>query len=391
MNEVGSFALFVSGKYSSFDFTDPGPVYAPFRTDGEIVRHGLTFGLDNRGDRSAYAVRIYHSYGEHEFSDGYNSIDRNNGVDLFARRILFTGQTSWALSGGGSVSYFGGSASNGTPAIAQGNFAETEYSAHAQTEIEWNNTLSLTVGVRSIHQERFGNHMVYQTGLVFSPEGVGSIKLSAGTAYRNPTIAELWLLPPGNDNLEPEEGAFYEIGYFKNVTSSISLESAIFWRSGENMIETVPMPGGPPQFRNIGVYDHSGWEASLRYADNGLTINPSYIHLNQDSHNSSVPEDKFALAASYRMERLAINISGVAAFKTASDSTYAISFPPFSSSTKVVLDDYFVMNAGGSYLISESVRFTFGVDNLLDTDYETVLGYPMPGTTLRAGIRFSLK
>ncbi|MEW6410876.1 MAG: TonB-dependent receptor [Candidatus Zixiibacteriota bacterium] len=374
----GGLEWFLSGRYTSFDYTDAGPVYSPSRFTGDVQRSGLTLGIDKRVARYSLSARLYNSYGEHSFSDGFNSVDRNNGIDLFGR-VKGLGDEGLSVSGGFSFNYLGGSAHNGTSSIHGGDFSETEYAGHFQVEYDIHQLVDLTVGGRLIEHERYGSHIVYQAGVVVSPKKAGSIKLSIGTAYRNPTVSESQLFAISNaESLKPEEGVFYEIGYFKRVMSTLSVEGALFWREGENLIAVVTNPSPPPLslYQNAGSYRHRGWEASLRYATGAVAFNPSFTHLNQKDLNLSVPEDKFVAAGSLTMRNFRLNLEAVAAFNTASDS----------AGVPVILDDYMVVNVDGRYSISSLADLTLRIENLFDRDYQVVHGYPMPGITFRGRI-----
>ena len=382
-DNFSGFDMFVSGKYSSFDFADPGPVYQPQRTTGDIQRMGMTVGLDRQTRPLQLSARLYSSYGEHAFSDGFNSVDRNNGLHIYARSRTDISESVMFLSGAFSANYLGGSAHNGTPFIRGGDFHEYEYAGHLQMEARYRDWLSLTAGSRYINHELYDDHWVYQFGAVVSPGEYGSLKLSVATAYRNPTINESQLFIISNDSsLKPEEGNFYEVGYFNRIGSHLSIETAVFWRDGENLIATVANPSPPPAavFANTGSYSHSGWEATVRYSANRLSLAPSFIHLNQDTYNSSVPEERFALTADWENDRLRLAVDASAARRTHSDSL----------GVPVVIDDYFVVNTSASLRLTNMLSLKGRIENLFDTDYELVHGYPMPGITFRIGLAATL-
>ncbi|RME31244.1 MAG: TonB-dependent receptor [Candidatus Zixiibacteriota bacterium] len=100
------------------------------------------------------------------------------------------------------------------------------------------------------------------------------------------------------------------------------------------------------------------------------------MHLNQKELNNSVPDDKFALAGEYRQKRWSVGMDIVAAFNTHADSL----------GTPVILDDYVVANTHGIIRLTRNLRLKLAVDNLFDTKYETVSGYPMPGINFRTGL-----
>ena len=57
--------------------------------------------------------------------------------------------------------------------------------------------------------------------------------------------------------------------------------------------------------------------------------------------------------------------------------------------TSVALDDYTVANVSVSYDLSETTQAYLRVDNILDEDYQTTLGYDAPGRSVFVGLRAS--
>ncbi len=387
LDTLDGWTLFLSGKYSDFFFADPGPDYRPFRTTGNIARSGVTFGADHPGRTLSLSARLYSSYGDHHFSDGFTSVDRNNGADLFAR--LHVPRADWLIiSGGTSANYLGGSAHNGTPFVQTGNFGDYEYAGMLQAEAHVDTAVTLIAGGRLVSNDRYGSHAVYQLGAVISPDRLGSVKLSVATAYRNPTVMESQLFLISNpDSLKPEEGTFYEIGYYNRLVGSLSFDGAVFWRNGRNLIETVPNPNAPPPvtFVNTGSFRHSGWEAALTYAAGAVRIRPSFMHLNQKEFLISTPEDKFVLSAAYAKPVWSVSLESISAFKTHSDSTRAD-----GSTADELIKDYAVINADLHLRVTPKATLLLRVENLFDTKYQIVFGYPMPGFTLRGGLSFQI-
>jgi vitamin B12 transporter len=53
---------------------------------------------------------------------------------------------------------------------------------------------------------------------------------------------------------------------------------------------------------------------------------------------------------------------------------------------KPSLPDYTLLGAGLSYAVSENATAYLRVDNISDEDYQTSLGYNMPGRTWTVGL-----
>jgi iron complex outermembrane receptor protein len=374
---------FIAARYTSFHYADAGPLYNLSYYAGDVVRTGITAGLDYSTRRHSLYVRAYNSYGDHSFTDGFNSIDRNNGITLFGK-LHNSGIRNVSLSGGLSFNSLGGLADNGSPFINAGNFSEHESTAHLQIEYDIAEIAELTLGGRYIIHDRYNGHFVYQTGAVITPSSLGSLKLSLGTAYRNPTVNESQLFMISNpDSLGPEEGTFYEIGYFNTFTDYLSVESAVFWNNGKNVIVTRPNPQAPPpvRYQNAAQYNHSGWEMTMRYSYGSWLITPSFTHLNQHEFNLSVPGDKLVMSTTFHHKVFRLSTESIAAYNIQSDS----------AGMPVELDDYFVTNITGSYSITDNVKVNLRVENIFDRDYQIVHGYPMAGITVRGGVAVSMQ
>ena len=97
---------------SSSSFMDPGPDYIipsiPF--DGDIARQMATYSLSNRYDRLSGGVYGFFNSGEHHFSDGWSSTDRNFGVNVFQQLDTWKGGT---LTLGADLKQYGGKGSLG--------------------------------------------------------------------------------------------------------------------------------------------------------------------------------------------------------------------------------------------------------------------------------------
>jgi outer membrane cobalamin receptor len=56
----------------------------------------------------------------------------------------------------------------------------------------------------------------------------------------------------------------------------------------------------------------------------------------------------------------------------------------------VVLDDYLVVNTSAGLRLTNMLSLKGRIENLFDTDYQLVHGYPMPGITFRLGLTATL-
>jgi vitamin B12 transporter len=64
--------------------------------------------------------------------------------------------------------------------------------------------------------------------------------------------------------------------------------------------------------------------------------------------------------------------------------------PDFTfTSSRVTLDDYWLVNLAASYKLQKGVELFGRVENALDAQYQEVFGFNTPGITAFAGLRFT--
>jgi iron complex outermembrane receptor protein len=104
-----------------------------------------------------------------------------------------------------------------------------------QTLLEW---LTIDAGLRFDHQNITGTEWIPQAGLVLRPTKNGELKMMASKGFRNPTMRELYLYPPSNEELEPERLWNYELSWRQRFTR-FTYGANLFYIKGDNIIQTI--------------------------------------------------------------------------------------------------------------------------------------------------------
>ena len=118
-----------------------------------------------------------------------------------------------------------------------------------------------------------------------------------------------------------------------------------------------------------------------------LKVRISYTALNTEDVTTGEdlvrrPEEKVTLNTDYRFgERGHLNLTGTfVGDRTDKD------FSTWPAVT-VTLDSYTLVNLAGSFAISDKLKLTGRVENLLDEQYQEVFGYGTPGRSAYFGIK----
>ena len=139
------------------------------------------------------------------------------------------------------------------------------------------------------------------------------------------------------------------------------------------------------QNQNIGEVDLSGVELEVAgYLTNALEIGCNYTFTQAENHTDdteliNIPEHKLVPYLKYTfMERLSTLIDA---------EIYSDRFS--SSNGKREADGFMTANVKFGYDFGNGLIAETGLKNLLDEDYELEEGYPEPGRTVFANLRYT--
>ncbi len=229
----------------------------------------------------------------------------------------------------------------------------------------------------------YGSELSYGLGASLSLNKEASLKLSAAKSFRAPTLNELYNLYGSNPSLQPERGWHADLG-FSLQTKSVKLESALFVRYMENEIKYYP-PAYIPQNIDHSFYPGAEVQGEVEFIDYffaevGYTFIYSFnlaggLTLADNMRISNVPVNEGHLYLSHRTEPLVIRIGIDAIGERYSDAA-----------NTTLLPWAFVLNANVRWRAAKWVSVIAALDNILNTQYQLVSGYPMPGIKARWGL-----
>jgi iron complex outermembrane receptor protein len=201
--------------------SDPGAASAlqpGYKID--ILRTNSNISLSNEFDKTSGSIHVFYNYGEHDITDGFFSIDRNYGIGVFQSLKMFEGNV---ITIGFDHKNYGGIAKNVLAMNGRGTtFGDTtvsETAGYVMLQQTINNQIVLNAGYRLENHSVFGNEHVPSVGFAYYVSNNTTFKASVSKGFRSPTIRELFLFPPANDDLKPERVTNYEIGLMQKLFS----------------------------------------------------------------------------------------------------------------------------------------------------------------------------
>jgi len=382
-----------------FKAYDPGSIYSN-DTDlysnksnwADITRSNYYMSFSNKSDKIEGGLRCYYMNGDHTISNGYKedwlSTDENYGFSFYEGIKLFKGNL---ISLGIESKKYGGKGTPVTTAKFQDgkvtmvpseydnkwiNITETgEYLVLQQQLIE---KITINAGIRHEHHNLFGEEWIPQFGTSYRANENTTFKGCISKGYRSPSIRELYLFPPANQDLQPEEMWNYEVSCNKYLLNrSLSLEINLFLSKGSNLITLMPNNNPPPAYINVntGDFNHKGIETTIHYnISPKIVLNTNYSYLNMNTPKIASPVHQFFLGGNYNPGKFnfALNFQYIGKLYTNLDPE--------------TTQDYLLANTKISYSINSHIQLFTHWKNILDVSYQTQYGYPMPGISAFAGI-----
>lgn len=372
-----------------FNASNPGAISAPIIDNDSRITRGITaLSLRNHNAQRQGAISMFYNWGRHKINDGYSaettppdylfvSRDKMAGVSWYQN---FAIMTNGNLTVGIDYQFMGGEAENdyydsrNNQNIVDKNLHNiAAYTTLRQGIRHW---LMVDAGIRYERNSHAGDAWIPQGGIsVLLPRNT-QIKAIISKGFRFPTIREMYMFPPQNPDLQPEHIINYELS-FRQRQGRVDYGVNLYYIDGKNIIQTR-MVDGRPRNINTGKIINHGLEADINWAINSrwqLSANYSYLRMKYPV--VAAPKHKLFMAIRYAHKRWTMNSS------IQHINGLVTQLSPLTS------ESYTLWNANLEYRAAEYIKLYIHAENLLSERYEINAGYPMPRTTINAGVKLS--
>ena len=237
------------------------------------------------------------------------------------------------------------------------------------------------VGLRYDDNDVYGSATSPRLGVVVAATSHLRLRASYGESFRAPALGELYFPFTGNPELRPERGRSGELGA-QLADGAWSLDVALFRNRQHDLIDFDFTTGTNV---NVGRARSQGGDAELRYARGAIDLRFGGMRLVAEDADTGRPlrnrprttahlvaiarpgRAELALTTSYVGER--VNVFPVFPFTDTRNPAYT------------------TVDLAAGYAVHPHLAPYVRVSNLLDREYEPVLGFPAPGRTFVGGVR----
>ena len=382
---------YLDADITHFNSSYPGAVSSPlYGADQWITRGVVSAALENHYNQTSGTLSVYSNFGRHKIDDGtanaeqptqryFRSKDALMGVSWYQSAQLLEGNR---LTVGIDYQHIYGNAYYtskltgevlDTPNKQSGKSYRNEIAGYVDFRQDLATWLTIDAGLRLDHHSVTGTEWIPQAGIVARPIPTGEVKAMVSKGFRNPTMREMYLYPPSNEELEPERIWNYELSW-KHRLGAFHYGANLFYIEGDNMIQTVNRKNvNTGEIKNYGAELEADYRINSHWA---LNTNHSLLHMEHPV--IAAPTYKGFLGANYYHNRWAV----VAGLQYISGLYTAVG----DNEQK---ENFCLLNASVTYNVAKGLHLWLRGENLLAQSYEINLGYPMPRATFMGGVNFN--
>jgi len=242
--------------------------------------------------------------------------------------------------------------------------------------------LHLTGGLRYTDHSRFGSKTTYRMTAAWAIRSGFRAHGSVGTAFRAPSLNDLYFPGFSNPDLNAEESTGWDVGVGGNFADGrLGLDATWFRNDIENLIQFV-FPAG---IVNVGEARTQGVEIAANWLFNDrVRLDVTYTYTDA----RDVRTDLRLLRRPEHEAWAGIRYRPTATLNLFIEGRYKGERSDFGTLGTVRLPAYAVLNLAAQLRVSGGLEIIGRLENLTDHEYQDVWGYGTAGRSGYAGLRY---
>lgn len=312
-----------------------------------------------------------------------NSRNSKNGLSSFSyvnsERFSLSAQNDFKLADNHLLSLgYDFLSDNAKSANIVGTKQRNNHAGFAQYQGEYDGH-QLKLGIRYDHNQQFGSHTTWNAAYGYHFLDAFNFTAAYGTAFRAPTLNDLYWTDAGNTNLVPERSKSYEVGI--NGKHDWGKWSVNFYQNDiKNMIAWAPVSAGSFIWLpyNISSARIQGMDATLGTQIYGFNVQGNLSLLspeNRGDKNTNANAGKFLPRRAQQIFRLDVD-------RRFDDFSAGMSFRAenrrwdnAANTAANRVGGFTTLDLRAEYTLLKSVTLQAKVNNILNKQYQTIKGY----------------
>lgn len=234
--------------------------------------------------------------------------------------------------------------------------------------------LHTQVGLRVEDNEKFGTHTVAQGAVRYDFSPITSVYTNIGTAFKAPTLNDLYANGGGNPDLKPEESISYEIGIDQKLPFNILVGASSFYTEIDNLITSKCVSdcsSNTSIWKNLNI-DKASIRGAELYAkwkleDYFISTNYQYAKSKDEQTNDDLlrrPRQSLTVSAGIQNEVYGLSTSITAKSKSKD-------FADYPSTTLNTTQGYTTIDFNAYWNVNPNIKLFTNIENMGDVKFKT--------------------
>lgn len=278
----------------------------------------------------------------------------------------------------------------------------SQISPYASVILKANKIFNVELGGRWNFHSEYGSNFSYTVNPSAFLNNKLKVFVNLYSAFKTPTLYQLFDPIFGNTDLEPEESFNVEGGAQWFLNNDVNVRAVYFYRNTDHAIEFIytDPDNFVSQYSNISNKKAKGVELEADYRGDkwNLAVNYTYTHgrLTSPYDNAGFPVGKDTVINNlFRVPDHAFNLNGGvwAGKKLYVGTVLRVAgkrLQPLYASAPVVLDGYYTLDLYGEYKIAKGIKVYADFKNITDQKYFEILGYNTRRFNFMCGVQVSM-
>jgi vitamin B12 transporter len=256
---------------------------------------------------------------------------------------------------------------------------------YAQSQWQPLEGLNVLSSIRYDSYSDYEGALTWRQGVSYKIAPTGTVVHASGSSsYTPPTAEDLYFPGASNPDLKPESALGWEAGVEQPLLNDRLTPSATYFHNDITNYILFTEPNFVPE--NVGEVTTEGVDIDLAAKpidELKLDLNYTYLTAENDSTGMRLvrrPRNSLNFTATYTpIKPLTLSVGG--SWVVGREDVDPVTF------AQVDAPDYFTLRASATYTINQHVTVWVRGENLTNTQYQPVLGYPALGAGVYGGIK----
>ena len=380
--------------FAAYQITDSIRVGAAgLWSDGTTELDRSTADPSGENDETRRGARVFGEFQTgawtHELSFSHYKINRFDDGG-FTRKFIGKRDTAAYLATG-EISptlalAFGGDWTKERSSLDGEHYDASNSAVFGEVKTTPNDQVEVSLTLRYDDYSDFDGQLSGRVAMSYALNDTTTLRASIGTGYRAPSLYERFGPYAGAGALDPESSRSFDLGIDHSYGSAGSVRATLFYTEIDDLIGFGEGPNCLPS-QTFGCYTQLDGVTKTR----GLELSGSYaftdrVRMNGAYTYTDAKTDGDRLIRVPRHDLyLALEADVTDRLEVGANVTFVADLLD-GFGTPTALDDYTVVDLLARYAFTDTASAYAAIDNVADSDYQTVRGFNAPERTFRFGV-----